>query len=67
MKSGRHDTALRRRALRQGREKGCRVYIAAEQLEACGIDPNGERPWYRIYPGEKEKRGRLVVQLFREP
>jgi hypothetical protein len=67
MIAGRHDTAERRRATRGGREKGCRVYIAAEQLEAAGIDPNGPRPWYLIRPGTKEKRGRFIVTLYREP
>jgi hypothetical protein len=67
MIAGRHDTAARRRTTRGGRDKGCRVYIAAEQLEAVGIDPNGPRPWYRIHPGAKEKRGRFIVTLYREP
>jgi|GraSoiStandDraft_59_1057299.scaffolds.fasta_scaffold1196396_1 hypothetical protein len=61
MIAGRHDTAERKQAQRHGREKGCRVYIAAEQLEAAGIDPNGPKPWYRVWAGE---RGRFIVTLY---
>ena len=61
MIAGRHDTALRRRAKRSGRERGCWTYIAAEQLQAAGIDPDGPLPWYRIWTG---KRGRFIVTLY---
>ena len=61
--AGRHDAALRRKALRKGREKGCSVYIAAEQLQAAGIDPNGPAPAYRIWSGQ---RGRFIVTLYPE-
>lgn len=62
--NGRHDPAARKRAQRHGREKGCRVNIAAEQLAAAGIDPNGSVPFYtvRAWP-----RGRFLVTLYREP
>jgi hypothetical protein len=63
MKAGRHDIAERKRAQRHGREKGCRVNIAAEQLEAAGIDPNGPVPFYRVWAG---KRGRFIVTLYGE-
>lgn len=62
---GRHDPALRRRATRGGRQRGCFVYIAAEQLAAVGIDPYDEPPWYRVWPAPG--RPRLVVNLYREP
>ena len=61
--SGRHDTGLRRRSTRGGRDKGCRVYIAAEQLEQAGFDPNDPPPFYRIWPSS---RGGLFVRLYRE-
>jgi hypothetical protein len=61
--TGRHDTAARRRAKRSGRERGCWAYIAAEQLQAAGIDPGGPLPWYRVV-GIGKGRSRFVVQLF---
>jgi hypothetical protein len=63
MVAGRHDTAERKCAKRSGRERGCWTYIAAEHLEKAGIDPNGPRPWYRIWAGE---RGRFIVTLYGE-
>ena len=62
---GRHDGAARRRAQRAGRERGCWVYIAAEQLLEAGIDPKGPPPWYRLWVGKG--RPRFVVNLYREP
>lgn len=61
--SGRHDPARRRHALRKGREKGCSIYISAEELRRAGVDPNGPAPWYRVWPGN---RGGVTVQLYRE-
>lgn len=61
--AGRHDAALRKQSTRGGRDKGCRVYIAAEQLEAAGIDPNGPAPFYRVWAGP---RGRFIVTLYPE-
>lgn len=63
MRHGKHDAGLRRRATRAGRQRGCSIYIPAEQLQAAGIDPNADVPWYRTWPGE---RGRFVVTLYRE-
>jgi hypothetical protein len=61
--AGRHDPAKRRQATRGGRDRGCRVYIAAEQLQAAGYDPAGPAPFYRIWPSS---RGGLFVRLYRE-
>jgi len=61
--TSRGDHAARRRAVRKGREKGCSVYIKAEDLEAMGFDPSGPPPFFRTWAGP---RGRLVVQLYRE-
>jgi hypothetical protein len=63
MKAGRSDTAARKRAQRHGRERGCRVNITADELEAAGIDPAGPVPWYRVV-GIGKGRARFVVQLF---
>jgi hypothetical protein len=62
-----HDPGQRRRAVRKQRERGCWVYIAAEQLQEAGVDPHDERPWYKVSPGRSERRGRFVVTLYREP
>ncbi len=60
---GRADGRKRRRATRTGRERGCHLYITAEQLAEMGFDPYGAAPAYRIWPGP---RGRAAVQLYRE-
>lgn len=59
-----HDTAARRRAQRRGRERGCWVYVPAEELAKTGFDPYGDPPFYRTWGSS---RGRLVVQLYRQP
>lgn len=64
LRPGRYDRALRRRSLRRGRERGCSVYIAAEELAKAGIDPNGEAPWYRVWAGS---RGGVTVQFYKAP
>jgi hypothetical protein len=61
MIAGRHDTAERKQALRKGREKGCSIYIAAEQLQTAGVDPNGPAPFYRVWAAD---RGRFIVTLY---
>jgi len=60
---GRHDYAKRRRASRKGREKGCSLYIAAEQLEQAGFDPDSDPPYFRVWPAS---RGGLFVRLYKE-
>ncbi len=62
-----HDPAARRQALRKGRERGCSIYIAGEQLAEAGIDPSGPVPFYRVWPDRKSKRGRFIVTLYPEP
>ena len=61
---GRHDQGARRKAARKQRERGCHLYIPAEQLVACGIDPLGPAPWFKTWNGRK---GTILVQLYREP
>lgn len=58
---GRHDAAQRRKASRKGRERGCSLYIAAEDLVAAGIDPYGLPPEYKVWPGRKRT---LMVALY---
>lgn len=63
VRAGRYDPALRRRAVRRGRERGCWVYISAEELTKAGRGGDGPPPFYRIFGGS---RGGVVVQLYRE-
>lgn len=61
MTSGRYDSARRRRGKRTGREKGCWLYVPAEELEAAGIDVDGPPPFYRVWG----RRGSVLVGLYR--
>lgn len=60
--SGRYDPAERRLAQRVGRQKGCRVYIPAEELLKAGYGPDEDPPAYRVWGAP---RGRIVIQLYR--
>lgn len=65
MKAGKYDRGARRRSVRKGRERGCWVYIPAEELEKAGIDPtDAEPPLYRTWG---TKRGGVLVRLYRSP
>ena len=61
--SGRYDAMQRRQSKRHGREKGCWVYIPAEELVKADVDPAGPAPFYRVWGG---RRGGLTVRLYRE-
>lgn len=57
-----YDAARRRRTTRRQREKGCSVYIPAEELEKAGFVPGGDLPWYRVWGS---RRG-VVLRLYKE-
>ena len=57
-----YDAGARRRAQRRGRERGCWVFVPAEELERAGIDPAGEPPFYRTWG---TSRGGVLVRLYR--
>jgi hypothetical protein len=59
--NGRHDHAARRKSQRNGRERGCWVYIPAELLAKGDPTDGAYSPWYRVYGGA---RGRFVVTLY---
>jgi hypothetical protein len=61
--AGRYDSGKRRRSTRGGRDRGVRVYIAAEELEKAGYPPDGPAPFYRVWGSS---RGGLFVRLYRE-
>jgi hypothetical protein len=60
---GRYDSALRRQSQRRGRQKGCFLYIPADELERAGFDPEGPPPFYRVWGSS---RGGLFVRLYKE-
>ena len=62
--AGRHDPGVRKRALRKGRERGCSVYLAAEQLQAAGV-PLDRPLYYRVW--EAPGRPRFIINLYTEP
>lgn len=59
----RYDSAARRRAQRRGRERGCWVFVPAEELTKAGFDPAGEPPLYRTWG---TARGGVFVRLYRD-
>lgn len=58
-----YDSGARRRAQRRGRERGCWVYVPAEELLKAGHDPAGAPPFYRTWGSA---RGSVLVRLYRE-
>jgi hypothetical protein len=62
--NGRHDHAMRRRSKRTGRERGCWLYIPAVDLLRAGYGAEQHEPFYRVWANA---RGRITVQLYREP
>jgi hypothetical protein len=68
MSNATYDAARRKRATRGGRDRGCRVYIAADELRAAGISPEGPPPFYRVRGYQRSKNGHsVIVSLYREP
>ena len=61
-----YDHARRRRCVRRGRERGCWLYIPAEQLLHMGFAPGDAAPFYRTWE-DRTGRPRLVVNLYRQP
>lgn len=58
-----YDQGLRRIGQRRGRERGCWLYVPAEELKKASIDPAGPPPFYRIWPRRKRT---LLVQFYEE-
>lgn len=59
----RYDLAARRRGQRKGRERGCWVYIPAEELEKAGRAASEDPPYYRTWG---TKRGVVLIRLYKE-
>jgi hypothetical protein len=66
VKAGRHDAAARRRATRAGRQRGCSIYITAEDLVAAGFDPHAAPPEY-VTTAKPHSRNTatVIVRLYR--
>jgi hypothetical protein len=58
----RYDPGRARKAQRYGKERGVRIYIAAEELIAAGIDPEADPPTYRVWPG---RSGGVTLRLYK--
>lgn len=43
-----YDPAARRRSVRTGRERGCWVYVPAEELELLGFAKGDPPPFYNL-------------------
>lgn len=66
--AGRYDALARRQATRKQRERGCSVYIPAEELAKAGIDPDGPAPFYRTWGYRRgPNSASVIVALYREP
>ena len=64
LSAGRYDPERRRKSQRHGKQKGITITIAAAELAAAGIDPEGPPPEYKVYPGSRRDGG-LQLRLFR--
>lgn len=68
MTAGRYDALARRRANRSQRERGCWVYIPAEELQRAGIGATEPTPYYRTHGHRRSRNGHtVIVTLYREP
>lgn len=61
--SNSYDSAKRRRSKRAGRERGCWLYVPADELVKAKIDPSDPPPFYRVWGSS---RGGLFVRLYKE-
>ncbi len=62
------DHGARRRSVRRARRTGVVVYIPGEVLEAAGIDPRADPPYYRVAGYQRSANGHtVIVSLYREP
>lgn len=58
-----YDSNARRKSTRKQREKGCWLYVPADELRKAGIDPDGPPPLYRVWGSAG---GGLRARLYRE-
>lgn len=61
-RAGKYDSGQRRRSQRRGRERGCWLYVPADELVRAGIDLDDPPPLYRTWG---TARGGVFVRLYR--
>lgn len=55
----------RRQSVRHGRQRGVRVFLSADVLDAAGIDPNGKPPTYSVQAvKDRPSRRSVLVRLY---
>ncbi len=64
IRSGKYDAAAHRRAKRSGRERGCWIFIPAEELRAAGLDPENPAPAYTTAGRPHGRNGTVLVRLY---
>jgi hypothetical protein len=64
VKAGKYDSGARRRGVRKARERGCWVYVPAEELQKAGYGPDDPPPFYRTWG---TARGGVLVRLYSKP
>ena len=63
-----YDKAAWRQSVRNGRERGCWVYIPRDELQAAGISVEGPPPAYRLSGMQSRKSSpRVIVNLKEGP
>lgn len=60
---GGYDPGRRRRSVRTARERGCWVYIPAEELIKTGVSVFADPPLYRVWG---RKRGSVLIRVYKE-
>lgn len=60
--SASYDSGRRRKTVRRGRERGCWLYVSADELVAAGFDLSEPAPWYRVWGTKKG----VCVRLYKK-
>lgn len=60
--SSSYDPLRRRRTIRRGREKGCWLYVPADELLAAGFSLLDPPPWYRVWGTKKG----VLIRLYKK-
>jgi len=60
-----YDPARRRRTVSRGRERGCWVYVPAEEIEKTSYGGQRPPPFYRLWARAGGRT--IVVEFYAEP
>lgn len=67
VRPSRYDHAERRKATRARRQKGCYVYLPAEELARAGFSPDDPPPFYKTDGYQRGPNGHtVIVSLYRD-